>query len=52
VAAGMVRGLGDQPLTDFETNVNLSTGEVRARLNDEGGRIDIGKAPAEVLASL
>jgi general secretion pathway protein K len=52
VAAGMVASLGDKPLTDVETIINLSTGTVRARLSDEGGRIDIGKAPVEVLASL
>jgi general secretion pathway protein K len=52
MAAAMVRGLDGQPLTDTETTVNLSTGAVRARLNDEGGRIDIGKAPMEVLAAL
>jgi len=52
MAAGMVRSSEDQPLTDVETTVNLSTGAVRARLSDEGGRIDVGKAPAEVLAAL
>ena len=52
MAAAMVRSLDGQPLTDTETTVNLSTGAVRARLNDEGGRIDIGKAPTEVLAAL
>jgi general secretion pathway protein K len=52
MAAAMVRGSGDQPLSDIETTVNLSTGAVRARLSDEGGRIDVGKAPQEVLASL
>jgi general secretion pathway protein K len=52
IAAAMVRGSDGQPLTDTETTVNLSTGAVRARLNDEGGRIDVGKAPKEVLAAL
>jgi general secretion pathway protein K len=52
MAAALVRGLDGQPLTDTETTVNLSTGAVRARLNDEGGRIDVGKAPKEVLAAL
>jgi general secretion pathway protein K len=42
MAAGMVRGSEGQPLIDIETAVNLSTGAVRARLSDEGGRIDIG----------
>src|SRR5205085_10030362 len=32
--------------------VNLATGSARLRLSDEGGRIDIGKAPATVLAAL
>jgi general secretion pathway protein K len=52
VAAGMVTGSGDRPFTELETTVKLSTGVVRARLSDEGGRIDIGKAPVEVLTSL
>ena len=40
------------PLLDNETKVNLATGWVRSRLTDEGGRIDVGKAPAEVIAAL
>lgn len=51
-AAGIVQTLGDSPLTEVETKVTLSSGAVHARLNDEGGRIDIGKAKLEVLASL
>jgi general secretion pathway protein K len=51
-AAGIVDSLGDTPLVNIETSVNLATGAVRLRLNDEGGRIDIGKAPAIVLAAL
>src|SRR5262252_957178 len=51
VAAGIIAS-ADRPLNALETTVTLSTGTVRARLNDEGGRIDIGKAPAEVLAAL
>jgi general secretion pathway protein K len=51
-AAGIIDALGDAPLTDIETRVNLATGSTRLRLNDEGGRIDIGKAPAIVLAAL
>jgi len=39
-------------LRDVELSVNLTTGSVRVRLSDEGGRIDITKAPAEVIASL
>lgn len=52
IAAGAVSGLGDQPLTEREIALDLSTGTVRARFSDEGGRIDIGKAPSAVLASL
>src|SRR6266851_1648536 len=51
-AAGVVQTSSDAPLTEAETTVTLGTGAVRARLNDEGGRIDIGKAPVEVLASM
>jgi general secretion pathway protein K len=51
-AAGIIDALGDAPLMDIETRVNLATGSTRLRLNDEGGRIDIGKAPAIVLAAL
>jgi general secretion pathway protein K len=32
--------------------MTLGTGAVRTHLSDEGGRIDIGKAPVEVLAAL
>jgi general secretion pathway protein K len=52
LAAGVVSGLGEEPLTEREVAVDLSTGTVRARFSDEGGRIDVGKAPAAVLASL
>ena len=52
ITAGTVSGLGDQPLTEREIALDLSTGTVRARFSDEGGRIDIGKAPSAVLASL
>ena len=51
-AAAMVFDSGDSPLTEVETTVTLGTGAVRARLSDEGGRIDIGKAPVELLASM
>jgi general secretion pathway protein K len=51
-AAGIIDSLGDAPLMDIETRVNLTTGSARLRLNDEGGRIDVGKAPATVLAAL
>jgi general secretion pathway protein K len=52
VAAGNVASLGDKPLTEREVTIDLSTGLVRAHFSDEGGRIDVGKAPAAVLASL
>jgi general secretion pathway protein K len=52
MAAGAVSSLGDTPLTEREITVDLSTGSVRARFSDEGGRIDVGQAPAAVLASL
>jgi general secretion pathway protein K len=52
MAAGAVSGLGDEPLTEREIAIDLSTGTVRARFSDEGGRIDIGKAPSAVLAAL
>ena len=51
-AAGIITALGDAPLPDVEERVNLATGSVRTRLSDEGGRIDVGKAPAEVLAAM
>jgi general secretion pathway protein K len=52
VAAGNVASLGDKPLTEREVTIDLSTGLVRAHFSDEGGRIDVGKAPAAVLTSL
>jgi len=51
-AAGIIGTLGEAPLADVETTVNLGTGAVRARLNDEGGRIDVGKAPVELLVAM
>lgn len=51
-AAGIIDALGQAPLPESEARVNLATGSVRARLTDEGGRIDIGRAPAEVIVSL
>ena len=51
-AAGIIDTLGDAPLLDNEAKVDLATGSVRSRLTDEGGRIDVGKAPAEVIAAL
>ena len=51
-SANMIETLGGAPLREVEITVALSTGSVRAHLEDEGGRIDIGKAPAEVIAAL
>jgi general secretion pathway protein K len=51
-SANMIETLGDAPLREVEITVSLSTGSVRAHLDDEGGRIDIGKAPVEVIAAL
>ena len=53
VAASIILDLGQTtPLRDLERTVALSTGAVNVRLSDEGGRIDIAKAPAEVLAAM
>jgi general secretion pathway protein K len=51
-AASLMLRLGDTPINDIETTMSLSTGEVRIRLDDEGGLIDINKAPVELLAGL
>jgi len=51
-AVGRDRVPLDKPLTEREVTVELSTGSVRARFSNEGGRIDVGKAPLAVLASL
>jgi general secretion pathway protein K len=51
-AAGIIDGLRDTPLAEIETSVTLGTGAVRLRLNDEGGRIDIGRAPLDLIASM
>jgi len=51
-AAGIIDGLRDAPRAEIETSVTLGTGSVRLRLNDEGGRIDIGRAPLELIASM
>src|ERR1700758_8344 len=50
VAAGIVAS-ADRPLNELETTVTLTTGTVRARLNEGGGRIDSGKARVEVLSA-
>jgi len=51
VAAGLVSSAGERPLIDVEDTLTLSTGTVRIRLDDQGGRIDIGKAPPELIAA-
>jgi general secretion pathway protein K len=51
-AVRTIENLGDAPLNECETTITLVTGSVRTDLSDEGGRIDIGKAPVEVLAAL
>jgi type II secretory pathway component PulK len=51
-AAGLMLRLDDTPPNDVDTTISLSTGDVGIRLNDEGGLIDINKAPVEVLAAL
>lgn len=52
-AAGlMIRWPDDRPLYESEMTIRLSTGQVRARVSDETGRVDIGKAPVEVLTSM
>jgi general secretion pathway protein K len=52
VAAALAADWPDKPLLDRATTFDLSTGSVRAQISDEGGRIDIGKAPAEFLVGL
>jgi general secretion pathway protein K len=52
IAAGIAGNLQDAPLTERGTTITLSTGSVSVRLNDENGRVDVGKAPVELLASL
>jgi general secretion pathway protein K len=51
-AVHTIDSLGEAPLDELETTMSLATGSVRTHLSDEGGRIDIGKAPVEVLAAL
>ena len=52
IAAGIAGNLQDAPLTERGTTITLSTGSVSVRLNDENGRVDVGKAPVELIASL
>jgi general secretion pathway protein K len=51
-AAGIAGSMQDAPLLGRDVVIELSTGSVRVRMQDEGGRIDIGKAPVELLAAL
>ena len=51
-AVAAVNVLGDTPLGELDTTITLSTGSVSAHMSDEGGRIDIGRAPVELLAGL
>jgi general secretion pathway protein K len=50
--AGMVAAMGNAPLAAHGTIIALATGSVRVGVSDEGGRIDVGRAPAELLVSL
>jgi general secretion pathway protein K len=59
LTAGLETGAGlmlsldeDTPPNDVDTTISLSTGDVGIRLDDEGGLIDINKAPVEMLAAL
>jgi general secretion pathway protein K len=52
MAAGLATRWPDKPLLERRTAFDLSTGTVRASINDEGGHIDIGKAPPDLLAAL
>jgi general secretion pathway protein K len=52
-AASLLGALGDEkPLIDTQMVIKLSTGSAEIRLSDEGGRINVNKAPVAVLASL
>jgi general secretion pathway protein K len=52
VAGGLVSSAGDTPLLDVESTIALASGSVHMRLDDEGGRIDVGRAPVQLLAAL
>ena len=52
MAAGLAMDWPNTPSLDRETTFDLSAGTVRASINDEGGRIDIGKASPDLLAAL
>src|SRR5262249_23254806 len=52
VAAGMAAGWDATPISGAEATVPLRSGAIRVRLADEGGRIDVGRAPVEMLTDL
>jgi general secretion pathway protein K len=52
VAAGVIAVLDDAPLLNREATIALGSGRIHIELEDEGGRVDVGKAPVEVLTSL
>jgi general secretion pathway protein K len=51
-SAYIVKKIADRPLTPRETVISLGTGSVHIRLSDDGGRINVNKAPEKVLAAL
>jgi general secretion pathway protein K len=52
VAAGLATEWPEKPLPERKAVFDLSTGTVRASINDEGGYIDVGKASPDLLAAL
>jgi general secretion pathway protein K len=52
IAVGLVESLNDRPVSEVSTDIKLSTGSVRLLISDDGGLIDVGRAPEEVLAGL
>lgn len=53
VSGGVLAKLDEKtPLTERETSISLSTGSVQMRLSDEGGKINVNKAPVAVLSAL
>jgi general secretion pathway protein K len=51
-AASLIAVKSETPLLEISDTVVLSTGSVRLTLSDQGGRIDIGRAPIDVLVGL
>lgn len=51
VAAGIVNA-AEAPAPEIDTTITLEAGSVAVRASDEGGRIDIARAPLAVLVSL